>query len=42
MVNIARVGKDRLVGARWPKSAEGLTGQVVMRDESGDLSHDEQ
>jgi uncharacterized protein (TIGR02594 family) len=42
MVNIARIGKDRLVGARWPKSAEGLTGQPVMTDENGDLSHNEQ
>jgi uncharacterized protein (TIGR02594 family) len=42
MVNIARIGKDRLVGARWPKSADGLTGQVIATDEDGDLSHDEQ
>jgi uncharacterized protein (TIGR02594 family) len=41
MVNIARVGKDRFVGARWPKSAAGLTGNVITRDENGDLSHDE-
>jgi uncharacterized protein (TIGR02594 family) len=41
-VNIARVGKDRFLGARWPKAAAGLTGEVVSRDEAGELSHDEQ
>jgi uncharacterized protein (TIGR02594 family) len=41
-VGKARVAKDRLIGARWPKSADGLTGQVVATDQNGDLSHDEQ
>ncbi len=40
-VGIARVGKDRFIGARWPKSADGLTGNVVHRDETGELSTDE-
>jgi len=41
-VGIARAGKDRFLGARWPRSAAGLTGSPIRRDEDGELSDDEQ
>jgi uncharacterized protein (TIGR02594 family) len=40
-VSIARVSKSRLLDARWPSSAAGLTGKVVKRKETGELSQNE-
>lgn len=41
MVNTARVGKDRLLEARWPRTASSLRGKKVIAAGSGPLSHDE-
>jgi hypothetical protein len=40
-VSIARVGKDRFLEARWPRSAAGLTGRVIHRNPDGSLSNNE-
>ena len=40
-VSIARVGKDRFLEARWPRSAASLTGKIVKRKPNGDLSTNE-
>jgi hypothetical protein len=40
-VNTARVGKDRLLDARWPHSAASLRGSKVIAKGSGGLSHNE-
>lgn len=40
-VNITRIAKDRLLEARWPKSAASLTGKVIQRTETGALSQNE-
>ena len=41
MVNTARVGKERLLEARWPHSAASLRGKKVIATGSGPLSHNE-
>jgi uncharacterized protein (TIGR02594 family) len=41
MVNTARVGKDRLLEARWPHTAASLIGAKVMAEGKGKLSHNE-
>lgn len=42
MVNRTRIGKDRLLGARWPKTASGLQSGAVAADSGGaGLSHNE-
>lgn len=40
-VSIARVGKDRLLGARQPATVSPLTGGPVRRTTSGELSQNE-
>jgi uncharacterized protein (TIGR02594 family) len=40
-VNVARVGKDRLVGARWPTSASGISSVRVQQSRTGGLSTNE-
>jgi hypothetical protein len=40
-VNLARISKNRLLAARWPRSASILTGAVVVARGEGALSHDE-
>jgi uncharacterized protein (TIGR02594 family) len=41
-VSTCRVGKDRLLGARWPRTASSLTGAKVERTDTGEpLSHNE-
>lgn len=40
-VSIARINKDRLLGARRPATAPALTGAPVLRTRSGELSTDE-
>ena len=40
-VNTCRIGKDRLLHARWPTTAASLTGRKVVAKGSGDLSHNE-
>ena len=40
-VNLTRIGKNRLLAARWPRSAAILTGTVVEAEGEGPLSHDE-
>jgi uncharacterized protein (TIGR02594 family) len=40
-VNTARVGKERLLDARWPATAASLQGNKVMAKGSGKLSHNE-
>jgi hypothetical protein len=40
-VNLTRIGKDRLLDARWPRSAAILTGSVVEEEGEGELSHNE-
>jgi uncharacterized protein (TIGR02594 family) len=41
MVNVCRIGKDRLLEARWPTTAAALRGEKVTARGSGALSHDE-
>jgi uncharacterized protein (TIGR02594 family) len=41
MVNLTRVGKDRLLDARWPHSAASLRGAKVIAVGQGPLSHNE-
>jgi uncharacterized protein (TIGR02594 family) len=40
-VNLARLSKQRLLAARWPRTARILTGGVVVARGEGPLSHDE-
>ena len=40
-VNIARIGKDRLLGFRQPATVPALTGGRVFRDTSGEISNNE-
>ena len=40
-VNVARIGRDRLLGARWPRTAATITGTVVIAEAKGELSHKE-
>lgn len=40
-VNVARVAKSRLLGARWPASAGSLISSTATRAGSGDLSRNE-
>ena len=38
-VSLTRVGKSRLLGARWPTTAAILTGTIVVAEGKGPLSH---
>jgi uncharacterized protein (TIGR02594 family) len=40
-VSTCRIGKERLLEARWPHTAASLTGQVVVANGNGALSHNE-
>jgi uncharacterized protein (TIGR02594 family) len=40
-VNTCRIGKDRLLAARWPRTAASLQGEKVKAKGVGKLSHDE-
>jgi uncharacterized protein (TIGR02594 family) len=40
-VNTCRVAKSRLLAARWPRSAASLSGEVVIAEGKGKLSHNE-
>ena len=40
-VNTCRIGKDRLLAARWPRTAASLTGVKVQAKGAGKLSHNE-
>jgi uncharacterized protein (TIGR02594 family) len=40
-VSTCRISKSRLLDARWPRTAASLTGQVVLADGNGVLSHNE-
>ncbi len=41
-VNVTRIARNRLLGARWPTTALSPTGEVVLAGESGELSTNEQ
>lgn len=41
MVNVCRIAKDRLLGARWPSTAAAVRGEKVTAKGSGALSHNE-
>lgn len=40
-VNTCRISKTRLLGARWPRSAASLSGEVVIAKGKGPMSHNE-
>lgn len=40
-VSLTRIGKSRLLAARWPRTAAILTGSVVEAEGYGALSHNE-
>lgn len=40
-VSIARISRDRLLDARWPTSAAGITGRIVQAQAGGGLSTNE-
>jgi uncharacterized protein (TIGR02594 family) len=40
-VNIARLGKSRVLAVRWPRTARVLTGPRVLAEAGGPLSHNE-
>jgi len=40
-VNVCRIKKGRLLGARWPSTASGLSGSTVLAEGKGGFSHNE-
>jgi uncharacterized protein (TIGR02594 family) len=40
-VSTCRIAKNRLLGARWPRTAASLKGEQVVAEGKGKLSHDE-
>jgi uncharacterized protein (TIGR02594 family) len=40
-VNVARIGKNRLLSSRWPRTATNLNGRIVISEAKGKLSHNE-
>ena len=41
MVNTCRVARDRLLGARWPRTAATFRGETLLAEAIGNMSHNE-
>ena len=41
MVNTTRIAKERLLGARWPRTAASIRGETLLAQGVGTLSHNE-